>query len=57
MLDEPTSGMSRYESRSMIDLIERLSKRVTIILIEHDIELVMKVSQRVLVIHSGRKDR
>ena len=55
MLDEPTSGMSRYESRSMIDLIERLSKRVTIILIEHDIELVMKVSQSVLVIHYGEK--
>ena len=55
MLDEPTSGMSRYESRSMIDLIERLSRRVTIILIEHDIELVMKVSHRVLVIHYGEK--
>jgi len=55
LLDEPTSGMSRYESGSMIDLIEKLSKRVTIILIEHDIELVMKVSQRVLVIHYGQK--
>ncbi len=55
MLDEPTSGMSRYESSSMIDLIERLSKRVTIILIEHDIELVMKVSHSVLVIHYGEK--
>jgi branched-chain amino acid transport system ATP-binding protein len=55
MLDEPTSGMSRYESRSMIELIEKLSKRVTIILIEHDIELVMKVSQSVLVIHYGEK--
>jgi branched-chain amino acid transport system ATP-binding protein len=55
MLDEPTSGMSRYESRSMIDLIEDLSKRVTIILIEHDIELVMKVSDSVLVIHYGQK--
>jgi branched-chain amino acid transport system ATP-binding protein len=55
MLDEPTSGMSRYESRSMIELIERLSKKVTLILIEHDIELVMKVSHSVLVIHYGEK--
>lgn len=55
LLDEPTSGMSRYESRSMIDLIEKLSERVTIILIEHDIELVMKVSQSILVIHYGQK--
>lgn len=55
MLDEPTSGMSRYESTSMIGLIEKLSKRVTIILIEHDIALVMKVSDSVLVIHYGEK--
>jgi len=55
LLDEPTSGMSRFESRSMIDLIENLSKRVTIILIEHDIELVMRVSDSVLVIHYGQK--
>jgi branched-chain amino acid transport system ATP-binding protein len=55
LLDEPTSGMSRYESRSMIDLIEKLSQRVTIILIEHDIELVMKVSHSVLVVHYGQK--
>jgi branched-chain amino acid transport system ATP-binding protein len=55
LLDEPTSGMSRYESRSMIELIEKLSKRVTIILIEHDIELVMKVSHSILVIHYGEK--
>ena len=55
LLDEPTSGMSRYESRSMIELIEKLSRRVTIILIEHDIELVMKVSHHILVIHYGEK--
>jgi branched-chain amino acid transport system ATP-binding protein len=55
LLDEPTSGMSRVESRSMLDLIKRLSKRVTIILIEHDIELVMNVSDSILVIHYGEK--
>jgi branched-chain amino acid transport system ATP-binding protein len=55
LLDEPTSGMSRFESRTMIDLIEKLSRKVTIVLIEHDIELVMKVSQQILVIHYGQK--
>ncbi|RJX33852.1 MAG: ABC transporter ATP-binding protein [Desulfarculus sp.] len=55
MLDEPTSGMSRFESLSMIELIQRLSERVTIILIEHDIEFVMKVSDSILVIHYGEK--
>ncbi|BEQ13600.1 ABC transporter ATP-binding protein [Desulfoferula mesophila] len=55
MLDEPTSGMSRFESLSMIELIQRLSERVTIVLIEHDIEFVMKVSDSILVIHYGEK--
>jgi branched-chain amino acid transport system ATP-binding protein len=54
-LDEPTSGMSRFESAAMIELIEALSERVTIVLIEHDIELVMKVSDSILVINYGEK--
>jgi len=54
-LDEPTSGMSRFESGAMIDFIEGLSERVTIVLIEHDIELVMKVSDSILVINYGEK--
>lgn len=55
MLDEPTSGMSRFESISLIELIKKLSERVTIILIEHDIEFVMNVSDSILVIHYGEK--
>lgn len=55
MLDEPTSGMSRFESQSMIELVRDLSKRVTIVLIEHDIDFVMTVSDTILVIHYGRQ--
>ncbi len=55
LLDEPTSGMSRYESSAMIELIQRVSQRVTIVLIEHDIDLVMKVSDSILVIHYGER--
>jgi len=55
LLDEPTCGMSRFESGAMIDLIEKLSRHVTIVLIEHDIEFVMKVSDSILVMHYGQK--
>jgi branched-chain amino acid transport system ATP-binding protein len=55
MLDEPTSGMSRFESQSMIELVTQLSKKVTIVLIEHDIDFVMCVSDSIMVIHYGRK--
>ncbi|MEW6136859.1 MAG: ABC transporter ATP-binding protein [Thermodesulfobacteriota bacterium] len=55
MLDEPTSGMSRFESQSMIHLVKALSSRVTIVLIEHDIEFVMNVSDSIMVMHYGQK--
>jgi branched-chain amino acid transport system ATP-binding protein len=55
MLDEPTSGMSRFESQSMIELVRQLSEKVTIVLIEHDIDFVMCVSDSIMVIHYGRK--
>jgi branched-chain amino acid transport system ATP-binding protein len=55
MLDEPTSGMSRFESQSMIGLVKKLSQRVTIVLIEHDIDFVMSLSDSIMVIHYGRK--
>lgn len=55
MLDEPTSGMSRFESQSMIQLVKALSSRVTIVLIEHDIEFVMNVSDSIMVMHYGQK--
>ncbi len=55
MLDEPTSGMSRFESQSLIELVKQLSKRVTIVLIEHDIEFVMNVSDSIMVMHYGQK--
>ncbi len=55
MLDEPTSGMSRFESQSLIELVKELSKRVTIVLIEHDIEFVMNVSDSIMVMHYGQK--
>jgi branched-chain amino acid transport system ATP-binding protein len=55
MLDEPTSGMSRYESLSMLELVKQLSQKVSIVLIEHDIDFVMNVSDSIIVIHYGRK--
>ncbi len=55
MLDEPTSGMSRFESQAMIELVKELSRRVTVVVIEHDIDFVMAVSESIMVIHYGRK--
>ena len=55
LLDEPTSGMSPEETRSTVGLIERLAKerKMTLLIIEHDMEVVFSISERVLVLHQG----
>jgi branched-chain amino acid transport system ATP-binding protein len=53
MLDEPTQGMS--PSAEFDALIKSLTGRVTILLIEHDIDLVMSLSDHVMVMHQGEK--
>jgi branched-chain amino acid transport system ATP-binding protein len=55
MLDEPTQGMAREETKKTDELIRKLVGAVTVLLIEHDIELVMSISDKVVVMHQGRK--
>jgi len=55
MLDEPTQGMSPAETAEIDTLIKSLAGRVTVLLIEHDIDLVMNISDHVIVMHQGRK--
>ncbi|MEH2510428.1 branched-chain amino acid transport system ATP-binding protein [Nitrobacteraceae bacterium AZCC 1564] len=55
MLDEPTQGMSQTDTEETKELIRSLTKDTTIILIEHDVGLVMSISDHVIVMHQGRK--
>ena len=55
MLDEPTQGMSPAETSEFDGLIKSLAGRVTVLLIEHDIDLVMSLSDHVVVMHQGAK--
>jgi branched-chain amino acid transport system ATP-binding protein len=55
MLDEPTQGMSPAETTEFDALIKSLAGSVTILLIEHDIDLVMSLSDHVIVMHQGEK--
>jgi branched-chain amino acid transport system ATP-binding protein len=54
LLDEPTAGMSPEEARAMMDLILRLHRERTVIIVEHRMKLVMGISQRIIVLHQGR---
>jgi len=52
-LDEPTAGMSAAETRDTIALIRRLAQRLTIVIVEHDMQVVMELAQRITVLHYG----
>ena len=56
LLDEPTAGMGREESRAMIALLAGLKRRgdVTILLIEHDMDAVFALADRITVLVYGR---
>jgi branched-chain amino acid transport system ATP-binding protein len=55
LLDEPTQGMSHGDTEDTTALIKSLATEVTVLLIEHDIGLVMNLSDHVIVLHQGKK--
>jgi branched-chain amino acid transport system ATP-binding protein len=55
LLDEPTQGMSHGDTQQTAALIKSLAEDVTVLLIEHDIGLVMSLSDHVMVMHQGQK--
>ena len=54
LLDEPTAGMGAEETRATMALIDEVLSDRTLVLIEHDIDLVMRVSDSITVLHRGR---
>lgn len=52
-LDEPTAGMSPAETRHISKLIKGLSEEISIVLVEHDMDMVMNVSDKISVLQYG----
>jgi branched-chain amino acid transport system ATP-binding protein len=55
LLDEPTQGMSQADTAETEAMIRNLAGDLSILLIEHDVELVMHLSDHVIVMHQGQK--
>jgi len=56
LLDEPAAGLNLHETEQLAGLIRRIRERgVTVLLVEHDMSLVMDISDRVVVLNYGRK--
>jgi branched-chain amino acid transport system ATP-binding protein len=53
LLDEPTSGLSPSETREMIDLIKALPTDMSILMIEHDMEVVFSIADYITVLYYG----
>ena len=53
MLDEPTSGMSVDETHNAVELIRRLTEGKTMVIIEHDMDVVFSLADRITVLHLG----
>jgi branched-chain amino acid transport system ATP-binding protein len=54
LLDEPTAGMSPEETDETMRLIRRLAEGRTVILVEHKMKVVMRISDRITVLHQGQ---
>jgi branched-chain amino acid transport system ATP-binding protein len=54
MLDEPASGLSRGERQLLTDLLLGLDPDITLILIEHDMDVALTVAEKVTMMHNGR---
>ncbi len=52
-LDEPTAGMSPAETEHIAELIKDLSKGISVALVEHDMDVVMSISDEISVLHQG----
>ena len=54
MLDEPCSGLSRGERQLLTELLLALGGEITLIVIEHDMDVALRVAERVTMMHDGR---
>ncbi len=54
LLDEPTAGMSRQETNEAITMIQRVTKDIACIIIEHDMNVIFTLADRIAVLHYGK---
>jgi branched-chain amino acid transport system ATP-binding protein len=52
-LDEPTAGMSQGETDETKELVRRIAKNLTILIVEHDMQVVMELCDRITVLNYG----
>jgi len=54
LLDEPSSGLTSAESAEITDMLKKLGRDITVLLVAHDMDLVFGVAERIMVLHYGK---
>jgi branched-chain amino acid transport system ATP-binding protein len=54
LLDEPTAGLSLAESQRITALLRQLDRAMSLVIIEHDMDVAFELAERVTVLHNGR---
>ena len=54
LLDEPTAGLSPAESHMMVALLKKLDPAITLLVIEHDMDVAFELTNRITVLHYGK---
>lgn len=54
LFDEPTAGMSVAETNRFAEIVESLPRKVTVVVVEHDLDIVFRLAERVSVLAAGR---
>jgi branched-chain amino acid transport system ATP-binding protein len=54
LLDEPTAGLAAAETATVVGMVQRFPRDVTVLLIEHDMDVALSLADRITVLHQGR---
>lgn len=54
LLDEPTSGLMSEDRKRISDFMKKLSSQLTLIVVEHDMDIVLSISDHIVVMHQGK---
>ncbi len=54
LLDEPSAGLTKEECRVVVEVLKNLEQEQSLLIVDHDMELVFEVATRIMVLHQGR---
>jgi branched-chain amino acid transport system ATP-binding protein len=54
LLDEPAAGLSNAESQRLTALLQKLDRSITLLIIDHDMDVVFELTERITVLHYGK---